>query len=113
MIEGCKKCNFYVDQVVSEISIMNCSQVKVFAKTAVKTVTCESSTDLNINLTNKTRGCMVVTTCTRSVTVIYPKEGCDDTSVEGSDWVHAPVTETYESLIHGDKLETQPQESLE
>ena len=113
LIEGCKKCVFYVDQVVSEISVMNCTNVKIFAKTAVNTVTIESSSEVGINLTNKTRKCMVVTTCTRSVTVIYPKEGCSDESVEGEDWVHMPVAETFESHIQGNALETKPMENLE
>jgi hypothetical protein len=43
LIEGCKKVKLYLDEVVSEVSIMNCSAVEIHGKKAMKTVTIENS----------------------------------------------------------------------
>lgn len=42
-LEGCKKVKLYIDSVVSEVSIMNCSAIEIHDKVAMKTVTIENS----------------------------------------------------------------------
>lgn len=51
MLEGCKKVTLHVDSVVSEINVMNSSSIKIFAKTALRMVTAESTNELFVNLT--------------------------------------------------------------
>jgi adenylyl cyclase-associated protein len=46
LLEGCKKVTLYVDSVVSDINVMNCSGIKIFAKTALRMVTVESTNEL-------------------------------------------------------------------
>lgn len=43
LIEGCKKVTLYVDTVVSEVSVMNCSDIKIFGKVGLNMVSIEST----------------------------------------------------------------------
>jgi len=114
MLEGCKKVTLIVDSVVSEINVMNSSSIKIFAKTAIRMVTAESTNELFVNLTQSTKNCIVTTTCTRSVWVRYPKIGADDTDNDNANWIRMPVAETFESKINGnDALETLAIEAIE
>lgn len=77
-LEGCKKVVLIVDSVVSDVNIMNSSAIKIFGNDQMKSVTAESTNELMVNLNHKNKDCKVITTCTRSVWVRWPKDGCDD-----------------------------------
>ena len=113
LLEGCKKVKIYVDSVVSEVSIMNCSAIELRGKTQMKTVTVENSSEVKIHLTNATRDCTVTTICCRSVFVNAPKVGTDGTSAEEADWVKVGVPEIYLSNIKGDEMVTKAAEIID
>lgn len=96
-LEGCKKVTLIVDSVVSEVNVMNSSAIKVFAQDQLKSLTIESTNELQLNLTHKNRDCKITSTCTRSVWVRFPKDGSDDTDNDDVNWHRMPVAETYES----------------
>jgi adenylyl cyclase-associated protein len=113
VIEACKKMSIYVDSCVSEIYLMNCTNVKVFCIKDIKTVSLEASKEITVNLTKSTRNCMVTSTCCRGVFVRFPKTDAPDEPIEENDFTKMPVPETYESKVSGDELITKPMESLE
>lgn len=113
-LEGCKKITLFVKDVVSEVNIMNCTGVKIFALGSLKSVTIESTSEVTINLNHSNKGCKVATTCTRSIWVRWPKPDADDQDDDNVNWFRQPIAETYESVIEeGKELVTKPMESLE
>lgn len=62
-------------------------------------VTIESTNGVQVNLNHKTKNCKLATTCTRSIWVRFPKEGCDDQDNDNANWLRLPVMETYETVI--------------
>lgn len=112
-LEGCKKCIVYVDSVISEVNLMNCNAVKVYAMEQLQSCTVESSTEINLMLTHKTKNCKLFTICTKSMWIQFPKDGADDTDYDQVNWWRQPVAEIYETKIVGSGIETVPSESLE
>jgi adenylyl cyclase-associated protein len=96
-LEGCKKVVLIVDSVVSDVNIMNSTNIKVFGNDQMKSVTAESTNELQVNLNHKNKNCKVITTCTRAVWIRYPKEGADDQDNDNINWNKQPVAEIYES----------------
>jgi hypothetical protein len=112
-LEGCKKVVLIVDTVVADVNVMNCSAVKIFGNDQMKSVTAESTNELMVNLNHKNKDCKVITTCTRSVWIRWPKDGADDQDNDNVNWHRQPVAEIYESKIINSAIETKPTEMLE
>ena len=66
-LEGCQKVTIWVDSLISEVNIMNCKVIKVFAMNNCPTCTVENSSEINLMLNHKTKGCKLFTTCVRAM----------------------------------------------
>ena len=77
----------------------------------MKTCTIESSSEINLWLTSKTKICKIFSTCGRAMWIHYPKEGVADDDLDNYEQNFIP--ETYETCIVNDVLETKPSEALE
>lgn len=113
VLEGCKKVTLIVDTVVSDVNVMNCGQLKVFGLGDMKSLTVETTNELNLQLSHKNKNVKIATTCTRSIWVRWPKDGADETDNDDVNWHRMPIAETYETVIVDKEIVTKPMESLE
>lgn len=74
---------------------MNCKVIKIWSAEAMKTCTIESSSEINLWLTSKTKICKVFSTCGRAMWVHYPKDGTPDDDLDN--YEQQFIAETFET----------------
>lgn len=109
-LDGCKKVNVSVNAVINGVEVNRCNTVKISGIETLPFVNVEQSIETKIFLTHATKMCKVQTTCSRSLNIRFPKEGCSDQSQEDDDWKTQAIPEAFETKIDyvKDKAEIEP-----
>ena len=104
-IEGCKNCAVVLDDVITQIELMNCEGMKVQIKGKAMQFIVDRCKNTQLYLDTSGKGIKVHTTNSTTTVLNFPAEEVDE---NGNDSRSIPVYETWETVIKEDKLQCKP-----